>query len=66
MQSRDDIPAVLYGLQHIYSDKEVFRKIFDILEQDCTTERSSETGRPGAFVEHFCSWGVTSQSQYRL
>jgi len=47
MQSRDDIPAILYGLQHIYNDKKVLNKIFSILEEYCTTEKSRETGRPG-------------------
>ncbi len=58
MQSRDDIPAVLYGLQHIYNDKEVLHKIFDILEEDCTTERSRETGRPGMSLWNIFVLGV--------
>jgi hypothetical protein len=47
LQSRDDIPAVLYGLQHIHNDKKVRTKIFAIIEEECTTESSRETGRPG-------------------
>ena len=58
MHSRDDIPAVLYGLQHIHSDKQVLDKIFAILEEDCTTESSRETGRPGMSLWNILVLGV--------
>jgi len=58
MQSRDDIPAVLYGLQHIHNDKEVLDKIFAILEEDCTTESSRGTGRPGMSLWNILVLGI--------
>jgi len=58
MQSRDDIPSVLYGLQHIHNDKELLNKIFVILEEHCTTESSQATGRPGMPLWNILVLGV--------
>ena len=32
-KSRDDIPAVLLGLQHLYSQEETREKLFSLLEE---------------------------------
>jgi len=46
-RSRDDIPQLLRGLQHLYGDKNTREKIFQILENLTPKEISTETGRPG-------------------
>lgn len=58
-KSRDDIPAILAGLQHIYTTPELHKSIFDILQQLIPKQRgeladkealknvSSTLGRPG-------------------
>ena len=39
-ESRDDIPAVLLGLQHLYSHEETREKLFSVLEEpDCCINR---------------------------
>ena len=52
-KSRDDIPQILRGLQHLYLDPELRQRVFAILE-DVLPERASakgkvspDTGRPG-------------------
>ena len=47
IRSRDDIPALLLGLQHVNNDKQALGEIFAILEDECTTETSRTQGRPG-------------------
>lgn len=46
-RSRDDIPAVLKGLQYIYITKDVREKVFATLEQTLTPSVNRDTGRPG-------------------
>ena len=58
-KSRDDIPAILAGLQHIYTTPELQKSVFDILQQLIPKQRgeladkeelknvSSTLGRPG-------------------
>ncbi len=52
-KSRDDIPRLLRGLQHIYTHPELRDKVFSILEEmrpvqaDSTTKVSAKKGRPG-------------------
>lgn len=46
-QSRDDIPKVLLGLQHIYKTKNVRDQIFELLENKIAPEVSKNNGRPG-------------------
>ena len=59
--SRDDIPAVLRGLQHLYCDDELRQQVFDLLEQQLlqrprtdadadaapTARINPDVGRPG-------------------
>jgi len=52
-KSRDDIPQILRGLQHLYLDPDVRQRVFALLEE-VVPERaegkgkvSSDTGRPG-------------------
>ena len=46
-KSRDDIPQILLGLQHIWMTKEVRDSIFQILESEISPDVSFDNGRPG-------------------
>jgi len=46
-KDRDDIPAVLMGLQALYVDAEIRAKVFEILERHVRPEVSHRHGRPG-------------------
>ena len=46
-KSRDDIPQLLRGLQHLYQDPSLRAKLFALLESGLAPEISKETGRPG-------------------
>ncbi len=46
-KSRDDVPAVLRGLQHLYCDPLTRKKIFEILKKRLRPDVSLERGRPG-------------------
>ncbi|MCP4285982.1 MAG: ISNCY family transposase [Gammaproteobacteria bacterium] len=65
-KSRDDIPQILLGLQHIYTTREVREAVFAILEE-VLAERSDEgesgkvdphTGRPGMLQWQILVLGV--------
>lgn len=47
MQSRDEIPQLLLGMQTIYGDLSLRIKIFQILESIVPENTSKTTGRPG-------------------
>jgi IS5 family transposase len=46
LESRDEIPKLLMGLQYIYSTRSIRTKVFDILKQ-IVPKKSQENGRPG-------------------
>ena len=46
-KSRDDIPAVLLGLQHLYSNEETREKLFSLLEEHILPGHQSQRGTPG-------------------
>ncbi|MFK0569935.1 MAG: ISNCY family transposase, partial [Endozoicomonas sp.] len=46
-RSRDDIPQILIGLQHIYVNTEVRDPVFSLLEQVIPENISCINGRPG-------------------
>jgi hypothetical protein len=47
MRSRDEIPKLLLGLQHIYCNQELRQGVFNILETMIPGHTNSKTGRPG-------------------
>lgn len=47
LKSRDDIPPLLLGLQYIYTNPELRRKVFSILEEVISPGTDSNNGRPG-------------------
>ena len=46
-KSRDDIPQLLLGLQHIYIHKNTFNQVIDILEKSISPDKDHGNGRPG-------------------
>jgi hypothetical protein len=47
LRSRDEIPKLLMGLQHIYCTPEIREEVFDILEEMVPDKTNADTGRPG-------------------
>jgi hypothetical protein len=47
LKSRDEIPKILIGLQHIYSTPETREEVFKILEDITPQGTDSKNGRPG-------------------
>jgi len=47
LQSRDEIPQLLLGLQSLYSDRSVRKKVFSILEDIIPEDVDTRNGRPG-------------------
>ena len=45
-KSRDDIPAVLKGLQHIWSDEELRARLLALLDEHILPEADRTVGRP--------------------
>jgi IS5 family transposase len=46
-KSRDDIPQILRGLQHLYQDPAKRAKLFELLESEMAPKIDKRTGRPG-------------------
>jgi len=46
-RSRDDIPKILKGLQHLYVNTELREKIFELLEREIAPQVDKRNGRPG-------------------
>ncbi|MCY4312616.1 MAG: hypothetical protein OXD44_02780 [Gammaproteobacteria bacterium] len=46
-KSRDDIPALLLGLQHLHADPVLRRRLFALLESEACPGVRRDTGRPG-------------------
>lgn len=46
LQSRDEIPKLLIGLQHIFSTRKIREKVFSILRR-IVARKNHEAGRPG-------------------
>ena len=46
-KSRDDIPAVLRGLQYIYVNTKTREELFSLLEKEFLAEVNFDVGRPG-------------------
>jgi hypothetical protein len=46
-KSRDDIPQILRGLQHLYRDASLRAKLFQLLESEIAPKIDKRIGRPG-------------------
>lgn len=60
-KSRDDMPALLEGLQHIYCDKELRFRLFALLEEHLAPHVSHDLGRPGMELWQILVMGVVMQ-----
>ncbi len=60
-KSRDDIPAVLIGLQYIYSDPRTKQKLFSLLEEKFSPKVNLKVGRPGMDIWRVVVLGVLKQ-----
>ena len=60
-KSRDDIPAVLLGLQHLYSHEETREKLFSLLEEHILPDTNRNVGRPGMELWRILVMGVLKQ-----
>lgn len=47
LQSRDEIPKLLLGLQHIYINKDLFKKVSQLLQKIIPKDVSTDNGCPG-------------------
>ncbi len=60
-KSRDDIPALLIGLQHLYSDAKFRERLFALLDRYILPGTSRKTGRPGMEMWRILVMGVIKQ-----
>jgi hypothetical protein len=58
LRSRDDIPKVLRGLQHLYMNEELRQSVFALLESEIAPKVSKRNGRPGMTLWSILVCGV--------
>ena len=61
LKSRDDIPAILLGLQHLYSNQETRTALFALLEEHIGPGTDRGVGRPGMALWRILVMGVLKQ-----
>ncbi len=61
VKSRDDIPAILIGLQAIWNDKAAREELFRLLDAHVLPDRRRDTGRPGMHLWRILVMGVLKQ-----
>ena len=60
-KSRDDIPAVLKGLQHIWCDEVSREQLYALLDEHILPEADRTVGRPGMDLWQVLVLGVLKQ-----
>lgn len=60
-RSRDDMPALLTGLQHLYCDRDLRSRLFALLEEQLAPNVSHDLGRPGMELWQILVMGVVMQ-----
>ena len=60
-RSRDDIPAILRGLQYIYTNPQTRKELFSLLEKQFLPEFNLYVGRPGMDIWRVVVLGVLKQ-----
>jgi hypothetical protein len=58
LRSRDDIPKILRGLQHLYTTQSLRENIFALLEKNIAPSIDKTTGRPGMTLWRILVCGV--------
>lgn len=58
LRSRDDIPKILRGLQHLYMNEELRQSVFALLESEIAPKVDKSTGRPGMTLWSILVCGV--------
>jgi hypothetical protein len=58
LRSRDDIPKILRGLQHLYTNEALRKKVFDLLEAEISPKASKTNGRPAMTLWSILVCGV--------
>lgn len=58
LKSRDDIPKILRGLQHLYMDLALRTKLFELLEEEVLPKTDKRNGRPGMTLWRIFVCGV--------
>ena len=61
LRSRDDIPALLIGLQHLYSDEAFRERLFALMEEHMLPGVDRTVGRPGMEMWRILVLGVVKQ-----
>ena len=60
-KSRDDIPALLKGLQLIYTDPDTRKELFELLEAHIRPDTDRSVGRPGMEMWRILVLGVLKE-----
>ena len=58
---RDDMPALLTGLQHLYCDRDLRSRLFALLEEHLAPNVRHDFGRPGMNLWPILVMGVVMQ-----
>ncbi len=61
VKSRDDIPTLLLGLQHLYCDEKLRSRLFALLEQHILPDSNRNVGRPGMELWNILVMGILKQ-----
>ena len=57
LDSRDELPSILKGLQFIHSTPEIKNKVFDLLEKKVLSGVDKNFGRPGMSLWEILTFG---------
>ena len=57
-RSRDDIPKILRGLQHLYTDSSLRCAVFELLTKQMAPQANKDNGRPGMTLWSILVGGV--------
>ncbi len=60
-KSRDDIPALLSGLQYLYTNEKTRAELFNLLEKEALPDVNLAVGRPGMTLWGILVMGVLKQ-----
>ena len=61
LKSRDDVPALLFGLQYLYSQEALRDRLFALMNECILPGVSKKVGRPGMDMWSILVMGVVKQ-----